>query len=44
MDKALLIVGIYRNEIDELKNNIGTIKDIVLKRDEEDKQRVVPIV
>jgi len=44
MDKALQIVGLYKNEIEELRQKIGDMKEVVLKREEEDKQRVLPIV
>ena len=44
MNKALQIVGLYKNEIDELRLKIGDMKDIISQRELEDKQRVVPIV
>ncbi|KAL4493173.1 hypothetical protein ABPG72_003258 [Tetrahymena utriculariae] len=44
MNKALEIVGLYKNEIDELKSKIGDMKEIILQRDQQDKERAIPII
>lgn len=44
MNTALSMVGLYKGEIDELKERITQMRNVVASREAEDKERILPVI